>query len=238
MEQQRVGSDIVRWLRTSLLASVALLAVAVLTPERTQAQQIVHVCLIPGTGTLYIINREGVPQGCVRASHIPFAWNQVGPPGADGIGGATGAIGPAGADGADGARGATGPAGADGADGATGAIGPAGPDGADGATGPAGADGADGATGAIGPAGSDGVLNWELNEQTFTGLSADATRSVSCTGFKVPLGGGWSTNDPNFAKASQASFFSGDGEGFTVSIDYTNEGTYSLTVQVTCATRN
>lgn len=69
----------------------------------------------------------------------------MGPTGADG------ATGPTGATGADGATGATG------ADGATGATGATGADGATGATGATGADGATGATGATGPTGIAGT---------------------------------------------------------------------------------
>lgn len=114
--------------------------------------------------------------------------------------------------------------------------GPEGPAGADGAVGSAGAQGATGATGPTGATGSNGVLDWELIQDTSNGLSGDATRSVFCPGSKVALGGGWFSTDPNFVRAKQAFIFSGAGEGFTVSTDYTSEGTYNLTVQVTCAT--
>ena len=111
--------------------------------------------------------------------------------------------------------------------------GPEGPAGADGAVGSAGAQGA---TGATGPTGAAGVFDFELIQTTFTGLTGDVVRLADCTGSKVALGGGWHSTDPNSVRAKEARIFSGDGEGFAVSIAYTNEGSYDLTVQVTCAT--
>ena len=154
MEQQRIGSDIVGWLRTALLGGVAVLAVLALAPERTRAQELVHACLIPGTGTLYIIQQAGLPGGCVRDSHILFEWNQVGPPGDDG---SQGEQGEDGADGATGPTGSTGAIGATGVTGVTGAIGATGVTGVTGGTGATGAIGATGVTGVTGGIGATGV---------------------------------------------------------------------------------
>jgi hypothetical protein len=112
----------------------------------------INGCYQKNNGQLRII--DPATDAC-RPSEVPISWNQVGPPGASGLAGATGARG---------ADGASGPAGATGAKGADGTSGPAG---ATGASGPAGP------TGATGPAGSGGVLAYAYVDHG----SLDQTRS-------------------------------------------------------------
>ena len=243
MEQQRIGSDIVGWLRTALLGGVAVLAVLALAPERTRAQELVHACLIPGTGTLYIIQQAGLPGGCVRDSHILFEWNQVGPPGDDGSqgeqgeDGADGATGPTGSTGAIGATGVTGVTGGIGATGVTGVTGGIGATGSAGVTGSAGAPGATGNTGATGATGSNGVSGLQLvSSSTTISSGVTTTHSASCPGTKLAIGGGFITSHDS-VDVKEAYLQVGDGELFYARVE-NNASTLSLTlrVQVMCAT--
>ncbi len=199
------------------------------------------------------------PAGPAGADGADGATGPAGADGATGPAGADGAAGPAGADGATGpagADGATGPAGADGAtgpagaDGATGPAGPAGADGAtgpagaDGATGPAGADGADGSDGTDGTDGADGVSGWESRSATSSSSSTwPRTQTVSCTGSKKLLGGGYSVSsgaDETQIAVSANGPTSDTTWSVTVYDDASSGsiGTATLTAYAFCATAN
>lgn len=185
-------------------------------------------------------------QGETGPSGLAADQGAIGPAGAQGIQGIqgeTGPSGPAGTQGAIGPAGAQGAQGDQGIQGETGASGPAGEQGDQGIqgetgdSGPEGEQGDPGATGPTGPAGSNGLLDWELIETEYNGLTADAVRSATCSSGKVPLGGGWLSDADEEVRTKEAFLFSGGGgAGFTVAIDYTDADSYDLTVQVTCAT--
>ena len=114
--------------RGGLLAGVALAMVG-LAPRGADAQEtetLVHACLIPGTGTLYVIRQDGTPDNCVRDNHILFTWNRVGglqgDPGPQGLQGDPGPQGPQGEAGPAGPQGEVGPTGPQGPAGAAGAV--------------------------------------------------------------------------------------------------------------------
>ena len=95
--------------------------------------------------------------GCYPPGCPPCCCPPLGPTGATGATGPTGAVGATGATGPAGAVGATGATSPTGATGTTGAMGPTGATGTTGATGPAGATGTTGATGPTGAVGATGA---------------------------------------------------------------------------------
>jgi hypothetical protein len=82
------------------LPLMALMAMGTVPGEATaQGSNTLRACLIPGTGTLYIIGQVSTPNACVRGEHIELSFNRVGPEGPAGPIGPEGAQGEAGADG-------------------------------------------------------------------------------------------------------------------------------------------
>jgi Collagen triple helix repeat (20 copies) len=160
-------------MRTAHTVSVviACLLASDVLPGQAQLADSILACVVPRSGTFYLVGRSGTPTGCRSAEHMLVRWNAVGPAGAPGPQGATGPQGPAGP--------------------ATGVPGPPGPQG------PAGAPGAQGPAGPAGPPGSpsgNGVLagletvrqRWNLwgNRRGIYFLSA------TCPSGKVAIGGG------------------------------------------------
>ena len=97
--------------------------------DAQSGENVISACYIPGTGTLYIVDQNGAPDGCLRVDHVLFQWDRSSVPGPEGPQGPAGEAGPEGPAGERGAQGEQGPAGAQGP------AGPAGQDGADGVSG-------------------------------------------------------------------------------------------------------
>lgn len=103
--------------KSSLIAATSLLAVVAgaATPSAAGAQQAaaddtIHACYVPASGTIYRIGVAGGPTAC-HGNHIEMKWNVAGPAGTPGPAGPQGEAGPAGPQGPAGPTGATGPAG-------------------------------------------------------------------------------------------------------------------------------
>jgi hypothetical protein len=115
---------------------VAAIGIGLVTPGILPAQgqpatpAVFRACVVPLSGTVYVIAASGGPNACAKASHIEITWNQAG---AKGDKGDKGDAGPTGERGPQGDAGAAGPAGPAGA---TGSQGPTGPQGAQGPPGP------------------------------------------------------------------------------------------------------
>jgi hypothetical protein len=165
-------------------------------------------CLNHNLGALYNVKVSPTsPPGCLPHDTL-ITWNQIGPAGAPGAKGDTGAPGPPGPKGdtgAQGPKGDTGPAGPGGPAGPTGpagpkgdtgAAGPAGPAGPKGDTGPAGSQGPKGDTGPAGPQGPAGPsglagLYW-VTESGTVSINSSRTILAACrSGDEVYGGGAW-----------------------------------------------
>ncbi len=141
------------------------------------------------------------PQGLQGLQGPQGPQGEVGPMGPAGPQGAVGAMGPAGPQGEVGAMGAVGPQGAVGPMGATGAQGPQGVQGVKGDVGAVGPQGERGLTGAQGPQGIQGIPGvsaYEVAGRTVS-IAPGATQMwiTNCPAPKRPLGGGFTSNDPN-----------------------------------------
>lgn len=113
-------------------------------------------CVVPRSGTFYLVGRSATPAACRSADHMLVQWNAVGPAGAPGSAGPPGPVGPQGPAGP--STGVPGPAGPQGPSGPSGPVGAAGPKGDAGSQGVAGPQGAAGVQGPVGPAGPPGSL--------------------------------------------------------------------------------
>jgi len=196
-----------RLTRRGLLTMVGAGVVVILGPRTLAAQSApIQACWVPPTGVIYRVGVPGAPASCTHATHVPFSWNNPGPPGAAGQPGATGpqgAPGPAGPPGpGGGAPGPVGPAGPDGPpgpagpDGNAGPAGPAGPSGPPGATGPAGPagpagpKGPSGGPGAMGPVGGLASTALRAVQVNYTVPSGISEKPALCLTSEVPVGGG------------------------------------------------
>ncbi len=155
-------------------------------------------CVVPRSGTFYLVGRAGTPAACRSADHIAVQWNAVGPAGAQGLAGPPGPAGPQGPAGpSTGLPGPAGPAGPSGPSGPTGAAGPRGDAGPQGVAGPQGAAGVQGSAGPTGPpgslAGSGALSGFETIKQPHDlgkfgwGISYLA---ATCPPGKTAIGGG------------------------------------------------
>jgi hypothetical protein len=72
------------------LLAAALGALVVLAPRTAQAQDVIHACYVPASGTIYRIKASDVTETCKSPQHIEFHWNVEGPAGADGADGVSG----------------------------------------------------------------------------------------------------------------------------------------------------
>jgi hypothetical protein len=101
---------------TSLILSFFVLISMAVAPVYVTAQSsnTLRACLIPGTGTLYIIGQSNTPAACVAPAHVELSFNRVGP---------QGPIGPEGPAGVQGEAGEPGEAGSAGDDGRQGSVG-------------------------------------------------------------------------------------------------------------------
>ena len=61
-----------------LRAALLLVGALSLRPGSVEAQEAqLHACVIPGTGTLYLIKRPGLPEACVRSEHVECPWIEL-----------------------------------------------------------------------------------------------------------------------------------------------------------------
>ena len=191
------------------------------------------------------------PMGPMGPAGPAGPQGEVGPMGPAGPQGAVGPIGPVGPQGEVGAMGPMGPQGAVGPMGPQGAVGPMG------ATGPQGAQGIQGVkgdVGAVGPQGDRGLTGPQGPQgvQGIPGVSAYevATRNVTisvgssqlwvtnCPAPKRPLGGGFTSNDPNGMNVliGKNGPFAGSGSfGWVVEIRNPTQSAASFTLYAVCA---
>ena len=234
---------------------------------QTTTDQTMYACYVPLTGTVYRIKTPGAPDACTQPKgknngmghqdHVQFTFNEkgnigemgpMGPAGPAGPQGEVGPMGPAGPQGEVGPMGAAGPQGLVGPQGEVGpmgATGPQGPQGIQGVKGDVGAVGPQGERGLTGPQGPQGV-------QGIPGVSAYevVTRNVTiavgssqlwvtnCPAPKRPLGGGFTSNDPNGMNVliGKNGPFAGSGSyGWVVEIRNPTQAAASFTLHAVCA---
>lgn len=186
-----------RWIILGAVLCAVSMGAGALRAANASADAPLRACLVPQTGTVYLVGSSNAPGTCRSPNHVALAWNV---PGASGPIGAKGPQGPKGASGGAGPQGPPGPPG--GSPGPQGAAGPAGPQGAAGPTGdagPAGAVGDPGPQGAMGPpgdpatlAGSKAISGFYVAELRYTVSSTSlANYTITCPLGKVAIGGGW-----------------------------------------------
>lgn len=188
------------WSRVVVPAVVALSLASGVAYARMAAEPTVRACVVPATGTVYLVGAAGTPSGCRSPNHLPLEWNLPGATGPQGPKGPTGPQGAAGFQGPPGAPGLPGGSpGPQGPAGPAGVAGPAGPTGDPGPDGPAGDPGATGAVGIQGAAatlaGSTLLTNLRDSTTTYTVTSTTlAEYSSFCPAGYVAIGGGWWDN--------------------------------------------
>ena len=157
-------------------AAVALLAVGGSAVATAAPTADVYQGCLSGTGALYNVhvNPSKAPTCWSRDKQI--TWNQTGPAGPTGAGGAMGP---------QGLKGDTGPAGAVGADGAMGPQGPTG------AIGPAGAQGLKGDIGLQGPAGPAAQTTTVSSRYTFSTDTGVTFKAFACPADYYVSSGGY-----------------------------------------------
>lgn len=186
-----------------------------------------HLCVVPGSGTVYRIAAAGAPARCVRDTHARLAV----PFGGAGAAGPQGDAGPTGPAGAPGPEGPAGTAGAAGTAGPQGAPGPAGPPGAAGAIGPAGPPGAQGPPG---PAGSTGITDIAPVTATFTvGAGATLRGEANCPTGKNAFVGGYAS-DPGARWNVSANLPGSALTSWIVEVQNTGSTSQGLTVTAVC----
>lgn len=194
-----------------LTLGVALLAVPSFAEAQQPADETIHACYVPSTGTVYRIKGAGLANDCQGPKagpnqHVYFSWNGQGIAGPQGPAGAQGEAGPQGATGPQGPKGDAGPAGPpgppglqggmgpQGAKGDAGPAGPPGPPGLQGGMGPQGPAGATGPQGPQGPAGLDGVSGYQVmvleRHNASLGPFDQVVETLACPTGKRPVGGG------------------------------------------------
>lgn len=158
---------LVPWLGVPLVLSALAFRQA-----KEQQLAVMQVCVMPGSGTAYVVGVAGARATCRDASHQSVVWDPAGVVGPAGPTGPVGDRGPAGDAGPQGPAGPQGSAvGPAGPGGPAGAIGPPGPTGGSGAPGPAGPAGPVGPVGPPGPVGpSVGITGWGVLQPTFTNI--------------------------------------------------------------------
>lgn len=75
--------------RRLLLAAVSA-ALVLLVPRAGHAQEVIHACYVPASGTIYRIKATDPAETCKSPQHVEFQWNVEGPAGADGADGVSG----------------------------------------------------------------------------------------------------------------------------------------------------
>jgi hypothetical protein len=78
--------------RVLLIAGAAFVALAHSgAPIQAQvAVEVLSACYIPGTGTLYLVDQDGLPDACIRDDHALLQWNEEGLVGDEGPQGRSG----------------------------------------------------------------------------------------------------------------------------------------------------
>lgn len=231
--------------RTIAVFTTSAGLVAGATYSNGAADPTVRACLVPATGTVYLVASTGAPGDCRSTNHVRLEWNLPGAAGAAGPKGATGAKGPTGP------RGPDGPAGPPG--GSVGPQGPAGPVGSTGSTGPAGDVGPDGPAGDVGfagPTGPQGAAATLTGTSVLTGMvmrtrsytvssTTLAEYSSPCDPGEIVIGGGW--DDPSrilVVNGNYSAELVGRSRGEWVVLARTRLTPSTLTVTATCAREN
>jgi hypothetical protein len=259
MTRPRFALAQIRWFVFAVIACLATAGLLVLAGSADAAQKssdTIDLCITmsgPDKGSVRFVKpRQGCKSGellvqVARGSDqqgVQGSSDELGPVGPRGAKGDKGDKGDRGLQGPAGQDGADGKDGTDGIDGIDGKDGAPGPEGKEGPQGPQGPEGKQGPTGPAGPNGATGYLRLESTSANGTGNPEVASTTVTCTGGRKIVGGGYQvnagsvsgSNNPAEVTVTQNRATSDTVWSVTAIADERNDvGTWSVTAYAICA---